>query len=1034
MSNKKISELNSANSISADAKFVIAQNGETLSSTPDLIKSYIQSGNLNISATTPSTSTDTGALVVNGGVGISGRLNVASIRCQNTTPSTGPTSGTMVINGGVGIGASLFGTSNALNVNGITRLSSGNIPVDSTSTGTGTLIVSGGVGISNGLNIGGSTKIWSGLGSTSTSTGALTVVGGVGIGESLSVGSDMDIGNDLRVVNSLSISDRVQLSSYPIVDGTSIYAKIDGDIYSTGKLYSLGASLGNVEISESISSLTNIVLSPGNQGVVKIGSNEVATKNYVESVLSTGPAVNPGSNLNKDGATLNLNNNINLSSISLSGNILSTSTSSGSLVVAGGVGVSGRIYSSTTRTTSTTAATPTNAAAFVSGGATIGFGLTSPSDTYGLVVSGKSAIYGQTIIEKPTNVAYTIESDSKNTGALVVKGGVGINGNMNLGGIFRCGTTSASPDSIFSLGGGSAPFPTFEVFPYSGTVGEIHIGGPRYTSGNLDVTDSLDPSTGALVVAGGVGISKDLNVGGGIKSNNLTVDDNLIVKNNAIFNGNLIVNGEFTTINTNKLSVDDTNIELGRAGTFAIYANMTQGSNIITNLVAGGGPEGFGLEDLRPGMTFYIFISYCEEVSPEVQYTIQSVDFVNNKMTITTNMPITCDDVILAINVGQPSDITANGGGITLKGSTNKTITWSNNNWNSSENWNLSSGKTFKINNANVLTSTTLGTSVLNSSLTSVGTLTSLNVGGAVTMTANTNSISTETGTLVVTGGIGVSGRISANNLVLSAAVTSTSSSTGTLLVTGGVGVSGNINVAGSINKFSGNTPSTSTNTGTLVVTGGIGVSGSIYSGGIGIGGYTSGGIWYGPSSIVTTPSMKLGSLGTIGGYGGVGLTNATSASTSTSTGTLVVEGGVGISGCLNVGGYVTGTVIGGYSVGSSSFGVGQSSTSTSTGTLVVTGGVGVSENLNVGGNITSGGLKTPKIYTTNIGNGTATSFNVIHGLSTRDVIVSVYRNSSPWDTINTSTNQITRSSENQINLTFSSAPSINDYRVVIMG
>ena len=54
----------------------------------------------------------------------------------------------------------------------------------------------------------------------------------------------------------------------------------------------------------------------------------------------------------------------------------------------------------------------------------------------------------------------------------------------------------------------------------------------------------------------------------------------------------------------------------------------------------------------------------------------------------------------------------------------------------SNQDWNIVTGKSYKINNAVVLNATTLGTSVVGSSLTSVGTLTSLTVGGAVTLNA----------------------------------------------------------------------------------------------------------------------------------------------------------------------------------------------------------------------------------------------------------------------------------------------------------
>ncbi len=68
-----------------------------------------------------------------------------------------------------------------------------------------------------------------------------------------------------------------------------------------------------------------------------------------------------------------------------------------------------------------------------------------------------------------------------------------------------------------------------------------------------------------------------------------------------------------------------------------------------------------------------------------------------------------------------------------------KTITWNNatSALMSSENWNLASGKHYEINGTDVLTSTTLGSGVVNSSLTSVGTLGALTVSGNVNANGN---------------------------------------------------------------------------------------------------------------------------------------------------------------------------------------------------------------------------------------------------------------------------------------------------------
>ena len=67
--------------------------------------------------------------------------------------------------------------------------------------------------------------------------------------------------------------------------------------------------------------------------------------------------------------------------------------------------------------------------------------------------------------------------------------------------------------------------------------------------------------------------------------------------------------------------------------------------------------------------------------------------------------------------------------------------------------------------------------------------------------------------------------------------------------------------------------------------------------------------------------------------------------------------------------------------------------------------------------------------YAANVGDGTATSYTISHNLGTRDVIVSIYDNSSPYaevicDVQHTSTSAIT--------LLFSVAPTSNQYRVVV--
>ncbi len=76
-------------------------------------------------------------------------------------------------------------------------------------------------------------------------------------------------------------------------------------------------------------------------------------------------------------------------------------------------------------------------------------------------------------------------------------------------------------------------------------------------------------------------------------------------------------------------------------------------------------------------------------------------------------------------NVSTPSDATADGGGVTLLGATDKTISWINSTdcWTSNQDFDLVSGKDYKIAGTSVLSGSTLGSGVTGSSLTSVGTI-----------------------------------------------------------------------------------------------------------------------------------------------------------------------------------------------------------------------------------------------------------------------------------------------------------------------
>tara|TARA_R110000868_G_scaffold74293_6_gene214784 strand:+ start:3184 stop:4743 length:1560 start_codon:yes stop_codon:yes gene_type:complete len=69
--------------------------------------------------------------------------------------------------------------------------------------------------------------------------------------------------------------------------------------------------------------------------------------------------------------------------------------------------------------------------------------------------------------------------------------------------------------------------------------------------------------------------------------------------------------------------------------------------------------------------------------------------------------------------------------------------------------------------------------------------------------------------------------------------------------------------------------------------------------------------------------------------------------------------------------------------------------------------------------------------YAANVGDGAATSYTITHNLGTKDVIVSLFDNSSPYAEVVADIQHTTTSA---ITLVFSTAPTSNQYRVVVHG
>lgn len=119
---------------------------------------------------------------------------------------------------------------------------------------------------------------------------------------------------------------------------------------------------------------------------------------------------------------------------------------------------------------------------------------------------------------------------------------------------------------------------------------------------------------------------------------------------------------------------------------------------------------------------------------------VTGISTFDDNLTVAGNLAVTGSTVSLDANivtvkdgniqlgvVSTPTDVTADGGGITLKGSTDKTLSWINSTdaWTSSEHFNLATGKAYYVNGSEVLNGSSLGSSVTGSSLTGLGTISS---------------------------------------------------------------------------------------------------------------------------------------------------------------------------------------------------------------------------------------------------------------------------------------------------------------------
>ena len=172
-----------------------------------------------------------------------------------------------------------------------------------------------------------------------------------------------------------------------------------------------------------------------------------------------------------------------------------------------------------------------------------------------------------------------------------------------------------------------------------------------------------------------------------------------------------------------------------------------EGSNVLYYGTGTGGAGGTATSiEAIGGDGYYSTLTTAQTISGNKTYTgtldfsgatVQSFTCAQNLVvsgnltvsgttTTVSSTTVTVADKNLELAKGAADDAAADGGGITIdSGDGDKTWNWVNSTdaWTSSEHINLASSKAFYINGTSVLNSTTLGSNIVNSSLTSLGTI-----------------------------------------------------------------------------------------------------------------------------------------------------------------------------------------------------------------------------------------------------------------------------------------------------------------------
>jgi len=377
-------------------------------------------------------------------------------------------------------------------------------------------------------------------------------------------------------------------------------------------------------------------------------------------------------------------------------------------------------------------------------------GINSASATHELEVLGDTSLKGNLNVTGITSFTDTTNSSSETTGAVIIAGGVGISKRVNL-------KSDATINGILYVQGTGS-----QVFIDPGS--QIDCRGNLSVDGRteLDITNISETLnvTGISTFAGQVGFGTHITLEdyGRIQLGEKSGGDFFIGHNPTLYggvynelvstNGNILLENRDTGANKYLyLKADQVNIRSYTGNEAFItcslnsnvklwYDNSERFATTTYGALLTGGTSGIGT--LAGPATFHIDpVTVGNNTGTVVIKGNLQVDGTTTTINSTT---VSVDDKNLELGSGAANDAAADGGGITIvSGEGNKTFQFeaTGDNLGSSEHINIATGKVYKVNNVETLSATTLGSAVVNSSLTNLGTLTSLTVSGAIDANGN---------------------------------------------------------------------------------------------------------------------------------------------------------------------------------------------------------------------------------------------------------------------------------------------------------